>query len=55
MLPAMTAAMTVMLLQAIFVPIVHKTSFKSAASGENASKTLIIKQLLIYPKKLIYR
>jgi len=40
---AMTAAMTVKLLQAIFVPIVHNTSLKSAGGGKNISKTLIIK------------
>jgi hypothetical protein len=45
MLLAMTAAMTVKLLQAIFVPIVLKTSFKSGDGGKALNKTLIIKQL----------
>lgn len=48
MLPAATAAMTVMLLQAIIMPIVHKTSLKSAAGGKYLIKNLIIKQLLIF-------
>jgi hypothetical protein len=43
MLLAMTAAMAVMLLQAIFVPIVHKTSLKSADGRKILIKALIIK------------
>jgi hypothetical protein len=35
MLLPMTAAMTVKLLQAIFVPIVHKTSLKSGDGGKS--------------------
>jgi hypothetical protein len=50
MLRATTAAMTVMLLQAIFVPIVHKTSLKSAAGEKTLSKIFIVKQLLIYTR-----
>jgi hypothetical protein len=48
MLLAMTAAMTVMLLQAIFVPIVHKTSLKSGENGKILNKPFIIKRLLFY-------
>ena len=43
----MTAAMAVMLLQAIFVPIVHKTFIKSGAGEKTLSNTLIVRQLLI--------
>ena len=50
MLLAMTPAMIVKLLQAIFVPIVHKTSLKSGDGGKALNKSLIVKQLLIYSK-----
>jgi len=46
MLHATTAAMTVMLLQAIFVPIVHKTSLKSGDGRITLNKPFIFKQLL---------
>jgi hypothetical protein len=43
MLHAMTAAMSVMLVQAIFMPIVHKTSLKSRDGGKTINKSFIYK------------
>jgi hypothetical protein len=42
----LTAAMAVMLLQAIFVPIVHKTFIKSGVGSKTVNKTFIVRQLL---------
>ena len=42
----LTATMTAMLLAAIIVPIVHKTSFKKAANQKFRTKPFIYKQLL---------
>jgi hypothetical protein len=38
--------MAVMRLQAIFVPIVHKTFIKSGVGGKIVNKTFIARQLL---------
>ena len=42
----LTVAMAAMQLSAIFVPIVHKTSFKSADGKKTLNKYLIVRQLI---------
>jgi hypothetical protein len=42
----LTAAMAAMQLQAIFVPIVHKTFIKSGVGKKTLNKTFIARQLL---------
>jgi hypothetical protein len=43
----MTATMAVMLLAAIFMPIVHKTSLKRRSAGKKINNLLIVRELLI--------
>jgi hypothetical protein len=48
MFTALTATKAVMLLAAIFVPIVHKNSFKRSPFEKSGNKPFIFRQLLFY-------